>query len=43
MDIATIARNMDIEPLSADPNSCGHQTSQKKKEFMNTSIIGTTT
>ena len=39
-DIATIVRNMDIEPLSADPNPCGHQTSQQKKEVMDTSIIG---
>ena len=27
-DIATIVRNMDIEPLNVDPNPRGHQTSQ---------------
>ena len=26
-DIATIVRNMDIEPLNVDPNPYGHQTS----------------
>ena len=42
MVIATIARSMDIEPLSADPNPCGHQTSQQKKESMDTFIVGIT-
>ena len=41
--IVTTIRNMDIEPLSADPNPCGHQTSQQKKEVMDTSITGITT
>ena len=35
----TIVRNMDIDPLNADPNPCGHQTSQQKKEVIDTSII----
>ena len=38
----TTIRNMDIEPLSADPNPYGHQTSQQMKEVMDTSIIGIT-
>ena len=41
-DTTTIVRNMDIEPLNADLNLCGHQTSQKNKEAMDTSTIGTT-
>ena len=40
---ATIVRNMDIEALNADPNPYGHQTSQQRKEAMDTSIIGITT
>ena len=40
---ATIVRNMDIEPLNVDPNPCGYQTSQQKKEFMDTSITRITT
>ena len=39
----TIVRNMDIEPLNADPNPCGHQISQQEKEAMDTFIIGITT
>ena len=33
---------MDIEPLNADPNPCGHQISQQEKEAMDTFIIGIT-
>ena len=40
--IAIIVRNMDIEPLNANPNPCGHQTSQQRKEAMDT-FIGITT
>ena len=40
---ATIFRNMDIEPLNVDPNPCGHQINQQKKEAMDTFIIGITT
>ena len=37
---ATNVKNMDIEPLIANPNPCGHQTSQQNKKIMGTSIIG---
>ena len=37
---ATIVRNMDIEPLNADPNPCGHQIIQQEKESIDTFIIG---
>ena len=39
----TIIRNMDIEPLNVDPNPCGQQIGQQKKEAMDTIIIGITT
>ena len=39
----TIVINMDIEPLNADPNPCGHQTCLPRKEAMETFIIGITT
>ena len=34
---------MDIDPLNVDPILCGHQTSQQKKEAMDTPITRTTT
>ena len=39
-DIATIVRNMDIEILNVDPNTCGHPTSQQRYEAMENLIIG---
>ena len=39
---ATTVKSMDIEPSSADLSPCGHQKNQQKKEFMDTSTIGTT-
>ena len=35
---AKTVRNLDIDPLSADPNPCGHQTIYKNKEVMDISI-----
>ena len=43
MVIATIARSMDIEPLSVDQSLCGHQTSMQEETTMHTITIGTTT
>ena len=40
---ATIVKNMGMDPLNADPNPCGHQISQQRKEAMDTFIIGITT
>ena len=40
MGIATIARNMDIEPLSADQSLCGHQISMQEETTMHTITIG---
>ena len=42
MDIATIARSMDIEPLSVDQSLRGHQISMKGGTTMYTTTIGTT-
>ena len=38
-----IVRNMDMDILTVDPNPCGHQSSQQRKEAMDTFIIGITT
>ena len=43
MDTATIARSMDIEPLSADQSLCGHQINMQEETTMHTNTIGTTT
>ena len=43
MDTTTIARSMDIEPLSADQRLCGHQISMQEETTMHTITIGTTT
>ena len=43
MVTATIARSMDIEPLSADQSLCGHQISMQEETTMLTITIGTTT
>ena len=42
MDIVTIARSMDIEPLSVNQSLCGHQISMKGETTMHTITIGTT-
>ena len=42
MDIATIARSMDIEPLSVEKILCGHQISMQEGTTMHTITIGTT-
>ena len=38
----TTVRSMDIEPLSADLNPCGHQKNWPRQEVMDTSKIGAT-
>ena len=43
MVTTTIARSMDIEPLSADQSLCGHQISMQEEITMHTITIGTTT
>ena len=43
MVTATIARSMDIEPLSVDQSLCGHQISMQEETTMHTITIGTTT
>ena len=42
MGIATIARSMDIKPLSADQIPCGHQISMQEETTIHTITIGTT-
>ena len=42
-DIVTIARNMVIEPLSADQSLCGHQINQQRHQAIEIIIIGITT
>ena len=42
-DIVTTIRSMDIEILNVDPNPCGHEISQPKKEVVDTFTIGITT
>ena len=37
----TIARSMDIEPLSVDQSLCGHKTNQKRPKAMDITRIGT--
>ena len=39
----TTIKSMDINLLNVDPNPCCHQTSQQKKEVMDTSINRITT
>ena len=41
MVTATIARSMDIEPLSVDQSLCGHQISMQGETTMHTITIGT--
>ena len=41
MVTATIARSMDIEPLSIDQSLCGHQINMQKQTTMHTITIGT--
>ena len=43
MVTATIARSMDIEPLSANQSLCGHQISMQEETTMHTITTGTTT
>ena len=43
MVIATIARSMDMEPLSVDQSLRGHQISMQEETTMHTITIGTTT
>ena len=43
MVTTTIARSMDIEPLSADQSLCGHQINMQEEKTMHTITIGTTT
>ena len=43
MVTTTIARSMDIEPLSANQSLCGHQISMQEEKTMHTITIGTTT
>ena len=43
MVTATIARSMDIEPLSANQSLCGHQISMQEEKTMHTITTGTTT
>ena len=42
MDIATIARSMDIEPLSVEQSLCGHQISMQEGTTMHIITIGIT-
>ena len=42
MVTATIARSMDIKPLSVDQSLCGHQISMEGETTMHTITIGTT-
>ena len=42
MVTATIARSMDIEPLSVDQSLCGHQISMQEETTMHTITIRTT-
>ena len=42
MVTATIARSMNIEPLSVDQSLCGHQISMQRETTMHTTTIGTT-
>ena len=42
MVTTTIARSMDIDPLSVDQSLCGHQISMQKEITMHTITIGTT-
>ena len=41
MVTATIARSMDIEPLSVDQSLCGQKISMQGETTMHTIIIGT--
>ena len=41
MDIVTIARSMDIKPLSVDQSLCGHQINMQEEKTMDTITIGT--
>ena len=41
--IAITARSMDIEPLSAGQNLCGHQINQQRHQAMEITTIGITT
>ena len=43
MVTTTIARSMDIEPLSVDQSLCGHQINMQEETTMHTITIGTTT
>ena len=43
MVTTTIARSIDIEPLSADQSLCRHQISMQEETTMHTITIGTTT
>ena len=43
MVTATIARSMDIEPLSVDQSLCGHQISKQEETTMHIITTGTTT
>ena len=43
MVTTTIARSMDIEPLSANQSLCGHQINMQEETTMHTITIGTTT
>ena len=42
MVTTTIARSMDIEPLSIDQSLCGHQISMQEETTIHTITIGTT-
>ena len=42
MDTATIARNMDIEPLNANQSLCGHQINMQEDTTMHIITIGIT-
>ena len=39
-DIAIIARNMDIEPLSVGQSLCGHQINQQRHQAIEITTIG---
>ena len=43
MVTTTIARSMDIEPLSVDQSLCGHQINQQKLKVMDINTIEITT